>query len=223
MTSDERLLAYLDNELPPEDRAHFEAEMAKDERLAEEVAKHRGLAAKIAEARAQPVKDKPGQRRKAAAAASDRTEGGFEIAPLLAMAACLVAGALGAHVLWPQPGPLGIEGGAVTAQGRLEKTLTSGLGGQPGPVKVGLTFKTRAGHFCRTFESTPDRIAGVACRAGGSWLARTVTGVTPTGAAAAGQPSLPLAPAVQATVDATIDGAPLDAAAERAARAKNWN
>ena len=52
MTLDERLLAYVDGELTGEELVKFEAEMAADPRLRDEVDKHRGLNARLAAARA---------------------------------------------------------------------------------------------------------------------------------------------------------------------------
>jgi hypothetical protein len=140
------------------------------------------------------------------------------------MAACLLVGVLAGRALYPDQGPLATRGGALVARGGLEKALTTQLASQGGGViKVGLTFKDHDGAWCRTFESAPDRLAGLACRADGRWVARTTSVWTP---AAAG-PEYRTAgsdtpPAVLAAVDAAIAGAPLDAAAERSARDGGW-
>lgn len=229
MTLEERLLAYLDNELSPQDRAAFETEMTTNTWLAEEVAKHRGLAAKIAAAKANAAagKERASGRRPAPARKAEPERGGgallLGLLAILVLAACVGAGAVASHIYWPQPGPLAIQGGAVTMAGELDGALTNGVTGRVGPVMVDMTFKTKAGHYCRAFHSVPDALAGVACRASDHWLARTITAYSPPPPVqppAPGQP--PLAPAVAATIEATIDGPPLDPAAEGKARAGGW-
>ena len=231
MTADERLIAYLDDEMAADERALFEADMEKDERLATEVAKHRGLAQRISMAYA-PVLEEPvpARLRMIAGAANDRRARGFGMAQWIAMAACLVVGVSAGGlfwpqqgVLWPDQGPLSARGGALVAQGPLDKALTSQLAGQGGPIAIGLSFKAGDGRYCRTFQSAPDRLAGVACRTAGRWQATTVTAFAP----AAGRPDYRTAGvetplAVLAAVDAMIAGPALDLAADRAARDKGW-
>jgi anti-sigma factor RsiW len=216
MTPDQRLLAYIDNELTPDERSLFEADLATDDRLADEVAKHRGLSARIAAAYAPATTERPPARPMIAAGAAIGAGGHrFGWLELAGMAAALAVGVTAGALFWPQPGPLATRGGVLTANGDLDKALTTALAAQGGPIKVGLTFKTKTGHYCRTFQSAPDRLAGVACRDQGHWLARTVTALSPPVDTA-------IPPAVQASVDAIIDGAPMDAPAERAARDRGW-
>lgn len=224
MTPDQRLLAYIDNELPPDERRLFEADMAADERLAGEVAKHRDLSARIAAAYAPAMSEHPPARLKiAAAAANDTGRRRFGWLELAGMAAALVVGVTAGGLFWPEQGPLATRGGALIARGDLDKALTTALAAQQGPIKIGLTFKTKAGHYCRTFQSAPDRLAGVACRDQDHWLARTVTAFSPPAKAPAFQTAgADIPPAVLASVDATIDGAAMDAPAERAARDRGW-
>jgi hypothetical protein len=101
--------------------------------------------------------------------------------------------------------------------------LTSQLASQTGPIKLGLTFRTAAGRYCRTFQSPADRLAGLACREPGGWTLQATARMAPeqvqgeyrtAGSDTAG--------AVLAAVDGLIAGAPLDAAAERAARDSGW-
>lgn len=238
MTADERLIAYLDNELSADERALFEADMAKDEWLASEVAKHRGLAARIASAYS-PVLSEPAPSRlkMIAAAANDRGRRRFSGAgQWIAMAACLVLGLSVGVVYWPlqeiiQPaapapdGPLALgKGGVLTAQGGLEKALNSQLSAQAGPISISLTFKGRNGRYCRTFQSIPDHLAGVACReADNHWVAQTTARFLPTAPTAdyktAGSD---IPPVILASVEALKAEDPLDAAAERAARDGGW-
>lgn len=224
MTPDQRLLAYIDNELTPDERSLFEADLAADDRLAGEVAKHRGLSARIAAAYAPVATESPPARLKIAAGAAILAGGHrFGWLELAGLAAALAVGVTAGALFWPEPGALVTRGGVLIARGDLDKILTTALAAQGGPIKVGLTFKTKAGHYCRTFQSAPDRLAGVACRDQGHWLTRTVTALSPPPATPAGPAAdTAIPPAVQASVDAIIDGTPMDASAERATRDRGW-
>jgi hypothetical protein len=87
---------------------------------------------------------------------------------------------------------------------------------------VGLTFRAADGRYCRTFQSEMDQLAGLACHEDGRWAAITTTAFHPAADPAYRTAGSETPPAVLAAVDDLIDGAPLDAAAERAARDKGW-
>ena len=222
MTSEERLIAYVDGELGAQDRAAFEAEMAADPELAAQVAAHRRLAQSVAGAYA-PILEEPVPPRLAplAGAANDRGRRPG-LAQWAAMAACLALGVLAGRTLWPQQGPLVTRGGALLARGDLDKALTKRLAADGGVVRVGLTFKALDGRYCRTFESAADRLAGLACRRDGGWAVQVASAWSPEPAAGYRTAASPTPPAVLAAVDATIAGEALDAAAERAARDRGW-
>jgi len=226
MTLDERLLAYVDGELTGEELVKFEAEMAADPRLKDEVDKHRGLNARMAAARAEradmaraAAKGGKGVKGGIARAAATPAASRVQLSPwhwvaILAGLAVGIAGGLGAgpYVL-PPTGSVISEGGTLTTAGDLNVALTNQLIGQKGPVTIGGTFRTAKGRYCRTFLSTPDRLAGLACRQSDGWVLQTATVLGP--------PNI-MPRAVLAAVDGLIVGAPLDQAAERAARAKDW-
>ena len=223
MIPEDRLIAYLDGELPPNDRAAFEAEMAADRVLADQVERHRATAARVAAAYA-PVLDEPVPARliAVATAANDRAPLRMLSAQWAAMAACLVVGVAVGRALWPNPGPLTMREGALVARGGLDNALTVQLASDAGPVKVGLSFRSRDGRYCRTFESSADRLAGLACRDGSRWVAEATSAWTPQA-----QPDYRTAasvtpPVILAAVDAAIVGETLDAKAERAARDSGW-
>jgi hypothetical protein len=135
----------------------------------------------------------------------------------LAIFAGLAAGlggglAAGPYVL-PPTGSVVAEGGMLTTGGELNSALTNQLVGQEGPVTIGRSFRTAKGRYCRTFRSTPDRLAGLACRQSDGWVLQTVTVL--------GAPGV-MPRAVLTAVDGLIVGAPLDQAAERAARTRDW-
>jgi hypothetical protein len=222
MTLEERLIAYVDGELAAPDRAAFEAELAADPTLADKVAGHRRLAARISSAYA-PVLGEPAppQLVAIASAANDRGAG-RRLPRWAAMAAGLVIGVVAGRALWPEPGPLAVSGGELIARGGLDQALTSRLAADGGALRVGLTFKARDGRYCRTFRSAEDRLAGLACRHDGRWVALATAAWAPAPSpdyrtAASGDP-----PAVLAAVDAAIAGETLDPAAERAARDRGW-
>jgi hypothetical protein len=223
MTAEERLIAYLDGELTSDERARFEAEMSGEPALAAAVARHRALADRIAQAYA-PVLDEPVPQRLAAlaSAANDRGRPQMRVAQWAAMAACLAVGVIAGRMIWPHQGPLETRDGTLVARGELAKALTGQLAAEPGVVKVGLSFKTADGRYCRTFQSRAERLAGLACREDGRWVARTTTAFDAKGAPDYRTAASDTPPAVLAAVDATIAGEPLDARAERAARDKGW-
>ena len=224
MTLDERLLAYVDGELTGEELAKFEAEMAANPRLKDEVDKHRGLNARLAAARAERAdmaraaakgaKGQKGARPPAKAAPPRVPLSGWHWAVILAGLAVGIAGGLAAgRYAFPPTGPVVADGGMLTTAGDLNVALTNQMTGQKGPVMVDATFRTAKGRYCRTFRSTPDRLAGLACRQSGGWVLQTATVL---GAADV------MPRAVLKAVDGLMVGAPLDETAERTARAKDW-
>ncbi len=137
-----------------------------------------------------------------------------------AMAACLVVGLFVGRMADPPPLTLsGADDPAPIAAGPLAKALGAQDSRQAvtGPVRIGLSFTSRSGAYCRTFQvfGRSSR-AGVACRDPAAWR---VLAVSPIDAGAAGSQT---PPAVLAAVDAMIVGQPLDATGEAKARAAGW-
>lgn len=220
----ETIAAYVDGELSPQAQAAFEAEMVGDMNLTAEVARQGALRTRLAEAY-DPVLSEPVPLALtlAAGAANDRPAVRFGPRGWAALAASLVVGVAVGLAVRPAQGPLASHDGVLVAQGGLAKALSTQLAADAGPVKVGLTFRTTEGGYCRTFASSVDRLAGVACREGGRWTARAVSAWTPPAATAYRTAGSDTPPAVLAAVDGLIAGAPLDAAAERAARDSGWS
>jgi hypothetical protein len=142
-----------------------------------------------------------------------------------AVAAALVTGALaggfGWHVWQGEAELASLSGaeGALVAQGRLASALTAQLA-SPGPsgrVRIGISFLAKDGKYCRSFVM--DTTAGLACRDGGRWK---VPVLAQGAAGAAWMDGSGLPPAVLDAIDERIAGAPLGAAAERAAHARGW-
>lgn len=217
MTGDDRLnrvLAYVDDELSPDERAALEAEAAADPTLLQEVAAHRALAARLADAYA-PVVDEPVplELTLAASAANDRRA---SRPPLwAAVAASLVLGVFAGRLTIPDRDVLAPSGQVVEA-------LKNGLAADTGPIRVGLTFRDRESRWCRTFESPPDRLAGLACRQNGVWRLEVAVALDEQSFAYR-QAGSAAPPPVLAAVDELRAGDTLDAAAEKAARDAGWD
>lgn len=92
--------------------------------------------------------------------------------------------------------------------------------GSIGTASVTISFRTADGVLCRQFAVAGQAGAtdGVACREGSRWMLQAL-GARAGEAGEMRTASGDAAPAVLATVDALIDGEPLDAAAEKAALA----
>lgn len=224
MTADERLIAYVDGALTPQDSTTFEAEVASDPALAAEVARHRRLAERIAGAYAPVLHELvPPRLTVLAGAANDPVSARWALPQWGAVAASLLLGLVGGRALWPGEGPLALRRGELVARGDLETALTTQLASQQGALAVGLSFKARDGRYCRTFASPAAHLAGLVCRRDGRWVAQTTTAWTP-GQNTAYRTAASDTPAVVLTaVDGMIAGPALDAAAERAARDKGWS
>jgi hypothetical protein len=222
MQRDERLMAYIDGELAPAERAAFERELAADPGLQSEVAHHQALRSRLAAA-FDPVVEEPVPLRLTLAAQAANAPGlRWRAPPWAAMAACLVLGvALGRAVL-PERGPLVARDGMLVARGQLAKALDQRLAAEDGAVRVNLSFRSTEGRYCRTFQSAPDRMAGVACHGPQGWTARALATWSPAADATYRTAGSETPAPVLSAVDGLIAGAPLDAAAERAARDRGW-
>jgi hypothetical protein len=95
-------------------------------------------------------------------------------------------------------------------------------------VRVGLTFRSRSGNYCRTFALSGSRsLAGLACREQEQWQLMNLVGTEAPGTAANGQnlrmAASNLPPALLQAVNDHISGEPLNAAAEAKARNSGWH
>ncbi|MEW6371389.1 MAG: hypothetical protein AB1584_10660 [Pseudomonadota bacterium] len=244
--SDETLMAYADGELDEPQRSAVEQAMRTDPQVAAAVERHRALRAKVSGAyagvldepvpeRLRPAPPAPSvvsldavreARRQAAAAAPARPAEVRRPAWLQwgALAASLVVGVL-AGSAWLGGGERAWV--SADANGRLVAgaALASALSDQlasdqaQGPVRIGTSFATKDGNYCRSFQL--EGSAGLACRAGDSWripvFKEGAAADTEYRQAASGMPA-----AVLEAIDERIEGAALDAAAERAARERGW-
>lgn len=246
--SDETLMAYADDELDPETRAAVEAAMASDPEMARRVAQHSALRKRIRSA-FDRILDEPVPPRLLAPVGGGLTDPlehplGAEVAPLrrgrarqwawpqwTAIAASLIVGVIvgGTAVLRARaPAVIAMTGGQAVAAGALASALSDQLAGSPstaGGVRIGVSFRAKSGEFCRTFlVRQPAALAGLACRAAGSWQLGVLAPASPSGGKPGGyrQAASTMPPAVIAAVESRIAGQPLDSRAEAAARARNW-
>lgn len=218
----DRIMAYVDGELSAAARAAFEAEMAADPTLAAEVAAHRGLANDLARAYA-PVLDEPVPLRLTLAAqtANDPPVLRRPWLPWAAIAASLAVGVIGGRMTLGPPQGLAV-GSALSGRTELARALDRQLAAEPGEIRIGLTFRDAGGRYCRTFQSGPDRLAGLACHGDAGWRLQTATAWSPTPSPAYRTAGSDTPPAVLAAVDQAIHGDALDASQERTARDAHW-
>ena len=230
--SDEMLMAYVDGELGPEERGMVERALAGSPTLREEVERQRMLRSSLGAFYAPVVEEEVPERLRAMlapepkgaeivdfAAARERRRPVFALPHFAAMAASLAVGVIATQLALAPAGPVGVEDGALLAQGALAEALETQLAsaGAAGDTRIGLTFANREGRICRTFES--PAVSGIGCRGDAGW----VLPMTAAGAGAAAteyrQASSPL---VMEQAAAMMAGDPLDAAAEAAAKEKGW-
>lgn len=223
MTQDELVIAYVDGELDSDARTRFETKLAADPALAAKVARHRRLAQEVNATYAAVLTEPAPPHLVAVATAANDMGARRAGAPAWAgIAASLAVGFVVGGLLWPKSEPLVASDEGLLAKGRLAQALSVQLAGEPGPVQIGLSFKTAEGRYCRTFQSAPDHLAGLACREGEGWVARTVTSWRPRPRTAYRMAGDDTPAEIVATVDALIAGQALDAAAERDARGRGW-
>ena len=239
--SDETLMAYVDRELDADASAAIEAAVARDPELAARVERQRRLRVAV-HAAFEPILHEPMPNR-LLEAASDKTPisppvraqprwGWFEWS---AMAASVVLGVLigGAFIGDSRRAPaidasteLVAERGHVVARGRLALALSEQLASTQKPdasVRIGLTFLSKGGEYCRTFTLEKGAAAGLACSGAGEWRIPVIVHaarIGPSGDYRTAAAQLP--PAVLREVDERIQGSSLDAEAERAAQLRGW-
>lgn len=228
IVSDEKLMAFADGELSAEERAAIEAALAKDEALRIKLAAHRAMRARLSAA-FDGALDEPLPARLRAGAApresnvvdiSSRRSRAWTAREWSAMAASLVVGTLvGIGVMNAREPLMGPSENGLVAQGALALALNTQLAAdEAGAVRIGLSFAREGGGYCRTFDLRQASSSGLACRDGGAWrIEMTVATAQDQEVRMAGAPA-----ALLEAVEAIIDGAPLDHAAEREVQARGW-
>lgn len=231
MVEDETFFAWLDGELPPEEAARIEADVAADPRLSRLAEEHRamtsGLRNAFGQVASQPVPQRLRDASRPSADVLSLADARERKAPSLwvqlgALAATLVVGIVTGNLLTGSPvrSPVASEEGHLVASAELENALYARLASMPsetGP-RIGLTFRDKTGAICRTFE---DKAAsGLACRENGNWRIRTL--FQSEGQATDYRMASGPDPRLMEEVDAAIEGEPFDAAQEKSAMQKGW-
>ena len=240
----ETLDAYVDGELPPAEMTRVAALIEERPDLRAYVESQQRLTLHLQESFAplmnEPIREQLQQRISSFAEkrsarmsiATERLREFFTWNVVGPAAATLAAGLLVGIVVErfvPEPFVASISNGQVLAQGELAHALNDQLAANASPtevVRVGLSFRSKQGHDCRTFEWAAASVStnGVACHFASGWhLAALVTEPRRANDAAtyqtagAGMPD-----AIRATVSLMISGQSFDPAEERAARAGHW-
>ncbi len=121
------------------------------------------------------------------------------------------------------------KNGALVADAALARSLSqtlvgeqAGAGADGAGPKIGISYRSKAGDLCRSFSDAA--LAGIACRDANQWQIRMLTQAAPAAGNAGSYRTAAseLPPAIRQAIDSDIDGEPLDAQAERDARARGW-
>ena len=236
--SDEMLMAYADGELDLVARAEIEAAMARDPAVARAVERQRALALKLKKAY-EGVLDEPLPPALAAlagdeeaaqvvdlAAARERRAGAgrWQLPAWSAIAVSVLIGVLvGILLVRGDASPYAETPAGLVARGELADGLESELASAPGHsnVAIGISFRHRDGRLCRSFTFRHGTsVAGLACRGRDDWKVEVLADAPVEAGELRAAASMP-APVARA-VDTVIDGEPLDAAGEIAAREAGW-
>ena len=231
--SDEMLMAYVDRELDAATTASIDAALMQDPELATRVERQRELAGAV-HAAFEPVLQEPMPRRlldAASGAASAvrpsraRRWTWFEWGAMAAsvVAGVVIGGALVGEVRRAPSAEIAAERGRMIARGELAHALSEQLASSQRPdgrVRIGLTFVSKDGEYCRTFLL--EQSGGLACSADGEWRVQMLTqaGAATPGAYRTASAEFPSE--ILRAVEERIQGTSLDAAAERAAQRSGW-
>jgi hypothetical protein len=245
--SDETLIAYADGELDAATRRVIEDAMRVDASLARRVARLRsqrsfasqpppvrcGNVVQLAEVRAHRAAVQQAARK-----ARPHRWGWIEWTALgTVLVLGLAAGRFGLSAWQPswlggsQPPPSQVlsRDGMLVAQGRLASALSQQMGGAvqaDTDVRVGLSFLSNEGSYCRSFTlvGASQDLVGIACRASEEWripvLVKNVRPQPQEGGYQMASTEMPSA--LLEAIDQRIVGGMLDARAEMEALRRNW-
>lgn len=239
MIEDELLVAYADGECGEADRAKVEQALANDPALRERLEQHRRLAARL-NARYGPVAEAPVPDRLADLLRKQQADVIDFVAAREAketrrrlpgwgnwgaIAASLAVGVLAGQLALPDRGGL-VESkqGALIARGELAEALDVQLASaQPdaAKVRIGVSFRDRAGHYCRSFQA--EALSGIGCRSADGWvlpITQSIEGAAPNGGYRQAGSGDGL---VMEAATAMMQGDPLDPETERKVRDKGWH
>jgi hypothetical protein len=225
--NEDMLLAYVDGALGAEDRRRVEEDLKAHPELRAYVERQRTLARalhdSLDEVLAAPIPKAltdmlaVPEKRGVPEGLSWRRIALWSGLPAAAALACgLVIGIM----VHPEADIVSSHGGLV-AQGRLDQALNRQLA-SAGGGEVGITFRDKAGRYCRTFTTTGSSpLAGVACHDAGEWHIAAI-GATEAERGTYRQAASGMPDFLRSAVSSMISGEPLDAQAEQKARDSEW-
>lgn len=240
--SREKLMAFVDGELSPEEERRIAAEIAANPALAAYVEEQRALKARLA-MDFSPVVSTPVPARfeQMILAAPRQTSGPsanlfrriFSFARPVRLGGPLAAAAAGIAIgigitNWFSGGAIMENAnGALVARGELAAALSTQLAAdQPRErsLRIAVSFVNRDGNFCRSFQTSDasNAMAGIACREQDEWRIVATAATQPLGLGQFRQAAAGIPENLRQAISNMISGQPLNAAAERAARARNW-
>ena len=241
---DATLMAYLDEELDPQDAAQVDAALARDPELAARVARQQRLDARLRTSHAatleEPMPDALVQfvlGHGAASPAAEPTAAPSNVVAfpprkrartlwthLGALAAGVVLAVIALPWLRGTGGADWVQGAdGLQARGALAAALDDQLSAaRAGKVQIALSFRDQDGQDCRAFRVESARPAGRPCRGAQGWSLPVLARDAEHAQGELRQAASPLPPAVLDAVDARIDGDALDAGGEQAARKAGW-
>jgi hypothetical protein len=242
---DETVMAYVDGELDAARRAEIDAAIAADDGLARRIEQQRALRERVGGAFTK-LMDEPVPERLTIAArggagvptpqrgnvlkfptrAARAPAAPWRTREWTAMAASLLVGVLLSWSFFGSSGSSPVVAGkdGLLARGELAVALDRQLASeQTGDerILIGLTFKARDGNYCRSFVMRSTRTAGLACRAGSEWhIPASESATVQDGVMQQAGSALP--PSILRIIETRMDGAALDAEAEKAAQSGAW-
>lgn len=233
---DEQVIAFIDGQLEPDERAAFEERLAIDPALRDRVASHRWMTRQIKAAL--PVPPLPLEQDhqwvarlglpaiEAPRLAFFRRSAGAAAKPLMlaAVAASLLLGLfIGRTQFSASNGLVVFEQGKAMAAGQLADSLSSQLSGQQGDVHIAMSYRTTS-EVCRTF-SARGGVSGLGCRDGNRWLLKKfhVDASQDRPATELRLAAGDVHPSVMAEVDREISGEPLAPREEAKLIGSDWH
>ncbi len=223
-------MALVDGECSAPERLVLEARTAADPELARRYARQRGLRDRL-RAYYDAVQHEPVPQRllDAALATQPRHVRPTWLAIAASLAGGIFLGALMFRLISVTPGvtaPGAFQKVELMADGELGQALSRQLASDPAshPVRIGVSFLSKTGRYCRTFVDGRGRepVAGLACRDVDTWRLKVLEPGTRTGTSGYVQAETPLSATIVQAAETLMNGDPLDAAGEAAARATGW-
>lgn len=237
--SAQTLMAYTHGEVDARTRDDIEAALPRDADVAARIARHRTLQSSLRTTFAPVLHDAVPERLLEAArrtAAEQSQPAGWQTAlqhlhawhwAAVASFAALALGVMLGRLNLAPPAPVTTFDGRMFANAALATALSTQTGATEllqSEVVVGLSYLSKSGVYCRTFTlKERESIAGIACREAEGWRIQVLAQTDPKSPLAQYRMAgIRVPPLIMATVENAIDGSPLNAEAEAAARQRDW-